>query len=563
MIENLFIHLFNGWCDRRDAQAQARALVAVAAPAPPEEAPPPPGHVLIGRTIPPLGPQGEAMSWPELVALSPQDRLKHVLLCGGTGSGKTNTLLHLIESDISSSRALVCIDLVGDLVDQVLECLARWRRPEDLRGKLFLLDLRDRSVVLPFNPLAGHCAQDEAYARAAHLVEFIRVLSESWGVQLAETSQFGLSALAEAGYSLLEVEPFLTNPGFRAHVMARCTDAYTRSVAARYEALGAGSERQKALWQPVLNKLAPLLGMSDLRLLFGQSGTLPLSLLDAPGAVVLVALDARRLGNAARLVGGMFVSALQGYMTSRGSRPESQRPFLHVALDEFAQMTFASDRFSSLVAEGRRYGVSLSLAHQNAHQLDTGMRHLTRNNIATQLFFATGALDAAEIAREIVLEDKEADARELLLTQQVGQALLVRRGQKAARLQVPRYQHPHVSPQAVEAVRRAAREGFARSRAEVERELAEREAFIASLRPAAQELATARPAVTQNSRGRRESLEAVAPAIPPASGQEVTYEIRHEKPEYFKAAPRTTPETTSRSTPKIPPSAPRSNSPKK
>lgn len=40
-----------------------------------------------------------------VVALSPEARLRHLYLLGATGTGKTNLLLRLIESDVRNYRA--------------------------------------------------------------------------------------------------------------------------------------------------------------------------------------------------------------------------------------------------------------------------------------------------------------------------------------------------------------------------------------------------------------------------------------------------------------------------
>jgi hypothetical protein len=189
--------------------------------------------------------------------------------------------------------------------------------------------------------------------------------------------------------------------------------------------------------------------------------------------VVLVSLAVDRLHDAARLTGGLLVSSFQTAIMSRVDVPENRRVPLNLYIDEFESM--ASDRFEAIVAEGRRFGLGLTLSHQNVSQLDTRLRHVLRNNVHTQVYFQTGALDAAELSREIGGGRSGDDVRETLMSQEVGQAFLVRRGQRSVRLQVLHSPDPRVSGEQVEAVRHAALTFYARPRAEVEAELAERE----------------------------------------------------------------------------------------
>ena len=85
----------------------------------------PPITAVIGRLI---DEEGKVTS--QEVALSPQARMRHLYLLGATGTGKTDLLLRLIESDITNARAFCVIDLRGDLVDRILLRLATNAHPK-------------------------------------------------------------------------------------------------------------------------------------------------------------------------------------------------------------------------------------------------------------------------------------------------------------------------------------------------------------------------------------------------------------------------------------------------
>lgn len=142
---------------------------------------------------------------------------RHLYLLGATGCGKTNLILQLLTQDFRQGRTVAIIDLRGDLVDRALLRLASDNgsvSPEQVT----LLDLRDPNRIVGFNPLGG-CA--EPHSRAYLVLDALKSHAESWGIQLEETLRNSLIALAESDFSLLELEPLLTDRTFRDSVVGR------------------------------------------------------------------------------------------------------------------------------------------------------------------------------------------------------------------------------------------------------------------------------------------------------------------------------------------------------
>lgn len=477
MISSLLEFLLMGAWNRSRQKRHDRNLqtsVPVMAPTPialPKDA------VTLGHTLPLVLGESESIFW-----LDTGTRCLHLAITGATGSGKTTALRHLLRADFGARRATFLADFNGDLMDGAIGLLAGAATPEDLRGRLLLLDLRDPSHLPAFNVLQSGGEGDDAYTRALSLLDAVRRGSDSWGVQLHETLLACFIALSESGFTLLEVEPLLSNTAFRAHVIARIKSDYARGFFARYEALS--GDKQAAWRGPVLNKLS-FLAHPDVRLLLGQkSGFSFRRFDDVPGLIVLMAFDRPRLQSAADTVAALLGASLLQSVLGRARLPEAARPFLHIALDEAQH--FAGEDLNVLLAEGRRYGAALSLAHQNLSQMPSATSAIIRNNCGTRLFFATGAPDAAEIAREIVFDVPPdaavvPDVRERLLTQPTGECLVARRGQKAVAARILPPSPDQASEAQIEAVREVARENWSRSRAVIEEELRQRTRWIANL----------------------------------------------------------------------------------
>lgn len=377
----------------------------------------------------------------EPLVISHEQRARHLYVLGATGSGKTNLILQLLAQDLAENRSVAVIDLRGDLVDRVLARLAA-TDPQVSPDRVRLLDLRDSERIIGFNPLAGG---GDPHSRAYLVLDALKAHAGSWGVQLEETLRNSLIALAEADLNLLDLEPLLTDASFRNAILHRTTDPSVLAFFDRYGALS--RERQQTWFLPVLNKVTPLLGIPRLRLLFGASPCIDLKQsINTEGTILLVALAVDRLHSAAKLVGSLIVGGLETAVMSRVDVPERARVPVNLYVDEFESM--ATEAFSSIVAEGRRFGLSLTLSHQNLSQIPANLRQVIRNNVQTQIFFQTGSIDARELRHELSLGEDEDVVKELQALP-VGHAYLHKRPDEAVLVRFERTREPAVSKQAL------------------------------------------------------------------------------------------------------------------
>ena len=496
--EYFLINILNGAKRKRKGRLGSKPTPGVT---------PPPDYTILGHLIPEAimpaaDPIARQLNDAGVVALSPEARMRHLYLLGATGTGKTNLLLRLIESDIQNQRAFCVIDLRGDLVDRILLRLASAAPSETWQKRLLLIDLRNSESSVGFNPLSG---EGDAYTRALLMLSVLKKQSDSWGVQLEETLRNSLLALSVTGWTLLEIGPLLTNSAFRAQVLDGVNDSQVKAFFERFAQLSAAEQNK---WTgAVLNKITPLISIPTLRFLFGQrQGFSFRELLDKqPGMIILISLAVDRLHDAARLTGGLLISNFQAAIMARVEQPEDQRVPAHLYVDEFECM--ASDKFEEIVAEGRRFRVGLTLSHQNLSQLPTNLRQVIRNNVHTQVYFQTGALDAGELAKEIGAGKGSDEVRAALMSQATGEAYLVRRGQPSAKMRTLRSTDPKITASQIEKLRAVSYATYGLPRAQIDRELREREGEFGNM------------GASQPVRGSN--------AKAPRGG--ATYEIRHDK----------------------------------
>ena len=114
---------------------------------------------------------------------------------------------------------------------------------------------------------------------------------------------------------------------------------------------------------------------------------------------MIVNLAKGRLGeDGAAVLGSLIASTIGLAAMSRADAAAGRRPFF-LYLDEFQSFTTLS--FANMLAELRKYGVGLTLAHQHLHQLDPEVRHAVLGNAGSLVVFRVGAEDAPRLAAEL------------------------------------------------------------------------------------------------------------------------------------------------------------------
>lgn len=451
--------------------------------------------VVIGEVIPSvreaLRQRGGA---PAVISLTTEMRSKHLYLVAKSGMGKTNFNVQLIDSDISAGRAVVLLDYRGDLVDRVCRRIAARYEPDEIAERLLILDLRsppdtedppdtrntadngdmaEGTFIIGFNPLA-QCGRTP-YARGLFVFDlFQQYFGAALGVQTSETLQNSLLALALTGGTLLDVEPLLSCASFRAQALDQIRDSSIRRFFARLEAL---PEAQRTLWvNPIQNKLAPYTINPLLRQILGSSRSvsIPDFLDQHPNGIILFCAGAdEHYGSTAILMSNLFVHAVASAVmrTDRTGRHP-----VHLYADEFQNL--CGDKFSEIISEGRRFGLSLTLSHQSPGQLEPKIRNLVRNVVSTSLFGGVGGQDAELLAGEIPSDEPKTVIKNLLINQKPGEAMLLRQGQAAVRIRTAHSPDPDVPAARVRALYQASLRRHGCPVLEVEAELSARDALF-------------------------------------------------------------------------------------
>ncbi|MFN3858792.1 MAG: type IV secretory system conjugative DNA transfer family protein [Caulobacter sp.] len=324
------------------------------------------------------------------------DRLLHTYIIGKTGVGKSTLIERLVLQDLAAGRGFALIDPHGDLADRI------WGKANDAhRDRISYLNAPDPKQPFGYNPLR-RVRDDRIPLAAAGLLETLRKLwPHAWGIRMEHLLRNALYALLERdGSTLVDILALFENKTYRQSVTRSIRNDIVRQFwKTEFENYPA-RQRAEAL-APIQNKLGALLADPTLhRILVAPASPLQFRTMMDQGRGLLVNLSRGILGeDASHLLGGLILSTIGLAGFSRALAPEADRRPFHVFVDEFQSFTTLS--LASMMAELRKYGVSLTLAHQHLAQLEPEILHAVLGNAGTLITFRLGAEDAPLIAAEL------------------------------------------------------------------------------------------------------------------------------------------------------------------
>jgi hypothetical protein len=279
----------------------------------------------------------------------------------------------------------------------------------------------------------------------------------AFGARTEELLRNVLFVLAATHYTLVEAPLLLTSHAFRQRLVER------------YEPLSEGMKA--AFREPLLNKITAFLTESASRHLLGQQrSTLRFSEAIDAGQWIVVNLAKGKLREHAHTMGNLIFARLQFDVLARANVPEASRQLFTVFCDEVQNL--AENDLSTLLAEGRKFRVSLITGHQFWEQLPKELRGALLS-AGTHVFFRLSSNDAGVLASELSVGARQRYHRELTVLPR-GQAL-VRAGAAApVAIDVPSLPRLIRSRTEVAAVRERAIRRCSRWRNDVEAEIRDR-----------------------------------------------------------------------------------------
>lgn len=340
---------------------------------------------------------GERHGWEnsQPFGISAVDQRQHIYVIGKTGSGKTTLLRNMIVQHIALGHGVGLIDPHGDLAEELLHHIPPWRTDH-----LVYFNPSDLEFPVGLNLLANVAPDDRHLVASGIVVAFKNIWSDSWGPRLEYILYNAVAALLEcSNTSLLGVNRMLTDETYRAWIIRQVQDPFIRAFwEEEYAAYDPRFQREAIA--PIQNKIGQFLLNPVIRNILGQVKTkVSVPFVMDNKRLFIANLSKGQMGHdKANLIGLLLVTQFQLAAMARANRPESERPDFSLFIDEF--QNFSTDAFASVLAEARKYRLSLTLSHQYIDQLSRPVRQAVFGNVGTLIAFRIGYADAEIMEKE-------------------------------------------------------------------------------------------------------------------------------------------------------------------
>jgi hypothetical protein len=299
----------------------------------------------------------------------------------------------MILDDIDKGAGVAVIDPHGDLVDTLL-CLIK----EEHIEKTIYFDPGDPDYVPLWNPLKRSRGQD-ASRTADDIVGAIKNVVTGWGDRMEHLLRNGIYALLNLPNStLLNLSDLLRRKTDESdHLREEILEVIDNLTAYQFWKKDFDRYSNEAL-DPPKHKLSKLLVSGTVSLMLSQPDSkIDFRKIMDEGMILLVNLS--NIGSEVREILGCFILSLFHLAAlGRSDTPAEKRKQFHIHLDEAHR--FLTDALEDLIAETRKFGVSLVLAHHFLSQFRTKQIDAL-SSVASTIIMNIDTKDARHLTKDL------------------------------------------------------------------------------------------------------------------------------------------------------------------
>lgn len=324
----------------------------------------------------------------------------HLYILGGSGTGKSTHLKHLMLDAISAGHGVLYLDPHGHDTDDLLDRIPRRRRADTI-----LFDPTD--YPLAWNPLDRVPLERRPFI-ASTFVDTVRTISKLTAGGTATMDMYtyaSVATLMETGGTLADIPALLRDKDTRAGITDTLKDTVLSDFWQQFEDLS-GKEQREAT-SSTYNKFWPLVADPRIRQVIGHQQS-SFSMGDVlEGRVFFARLPQGKLGiGKTAMLGSLLLSQAHAWALDRSPRV----PF-HFFIDE--AHTWAPSIIAELLSGVRKFGGRVVVAHQFIDQLDRQLFTSLVGNCPSKHIFRVSREDGERFQRRFNPQDTALNLDEL------------------------------------------------------------------------------------------------------------------------------------------------------
>src|SRR5271169_6135440 len=147
------------------------------------------------------------------ISIVPEARRRHLVVFGGSGSGKSSLMRSMLAGDILAGHGVTVVDPHGQLVEEILENHIPRHRTNDV----IHFNPKDQERAFALNMLDCRRTDQRGLIVSNVIGIFKKLWAESWGPRMEDILRNGLYALIEqpSPVSILALPQLLSNQAYR------------------------------------------------------------------------------------------------------------------------------------------------------------------------------------------------------------------------------------------------------------------------------------------------------------------------------------------------------------
>jgi len=437
------------------------------------------------------------------VHLPYENRKRHIVVTGQTGTGKSTILKRFILQDIDNlvnrgdKRGLMLMDPHEDFFFDILQ-----RLPNNFEHskRIIAWDTRSEDYYFGFNPLYAiglsereiDLIVDSSFKLIEKVVKrsnpdsgmgmtgkpmlinamkTLMIFQNDWIASFGSTPE-AIQFMSSHAPTLIDVRNLFFSDKMESSVL-KVIDlnkyeglrAFWQDTLPNYKT----SQNWQEIRQGFDNKLSQIL-TGILMYTFGQSrNAISISNIIRQSKVLLVNLSSKNIGEEGMsLLGSLLMSKV--WFEAKKVNQEDRRPFV-VYADEF--QNFASSDFSQALSEARKFKLELVLAHQFFKQLPDDVFHSVIGNVKNKVYYRCGLEDSEIISKELqgkVLEQEVMEVPEFNAN--------VKAGEDVFSIYIPQERETSFSKEYVNNFIDNSYQKYGKHKSEIEQEIKNRRTWI-------------------------------------------------------------------------------------
>jgi hypothetical protein len=333
------------------------------------------------------------------VCIKEDDRRKHMYVVGKTGVGKSFILQSMVWQDIKAGRGLAFLDPHGDSCEWILE-----RIPPERAEDVIYFNPADTERPIGFNVIQYFDEQEKHRIVNSWIGLMYKMFDPNRqgivGPRFERAVRNAmLTAMSEEGNTLVEVMRLLTDPAFVKKKLPLVKDDLVRRYWTDEIAQTSDFHKSEVLGY-IVSKFDRFVTNRLMRNIVGQSkSSFDLRKIMDEGKILIVNLSKGLVGEEnSQFLGLLLVPKILSAAMSRADVPKEQRRDFYLYVDEF--QNFATDDFSQILSEARKYYLNLVVGNQYISQIDERVRDAVFGNVGSILSFKVGVNDAQYLQNE-------------------------------------------------------------------------------------------------------------------------------------------------------------------